>query len=67
MAGDKRTCGLCDEPAVDTLDIQNEETGEIATANLCDLHLEKIRRYNRGEEVDWNSGDDSDRAGGDGE
>jgi len=51
--GTGRTCDLCDEPAVDRLDVQNEVTGEMATANLCADHLDKAERYGRGEEVDW--------------
>lgn len=46
-------CDFCDNEAVEQLDVQNEETGEMATANLCEEHLTKTRRYNRGEEVDW--------------
>ena len=51
--GVERPCSLCDEPAADRVDVENEDTGEVRTGWFCEGHLDKLERYNRGEEVDW--------------
>ena len=47
------SCDLCEEDAIAREDVENDETGEMATTELCDKHLDKLRQYNAGEEVDW--------------
>lgn len=48
-------CDLCESPADEiATPVRNEETGEVRNANLCEEHRDKLDRYNRGEEVDWN-------------
>lgn len=50
-------CGInhCEERAEHLgIDVEHEDDPtRIATANLCPSHFEKLDRYNRGEEVDW--------------
>lgn len=53
-SGSERTCSLCDDPAVTQEVVMKEGTDESKVANLCEEHEDKLRRYNRGEEVDWN-------------
>jgi uncharacterized protein YegP (UPF0339 family) len=47
------SCDLCEEDAIAREDVENDETGEMATTELCEKHLNKLRQYNAGEEVDW--------------
>ena len=47
------SCDLCREDAIAREDVVNDETGEMATAELCEEHLNKLRQYNAGEEADW--------------
>ena len=54
-------CNLCEEnPGVTSEDVQNEETGEMASAWLCTECLDRLERYNRGDETAF---DDIDTVG----
>ena len=54
----ERSCSasFCEKTAVELgLQVVNEsDPDDMKAVDLCDEHYDKLRRYNEGEEVDWN-------------
>jgi protein-arginine kinase activator protein McsA len=51
-----QSCNLCEEnDATIGEEIESEETGELVYAYLCEPCHEKLIRYNRGEEVNFDA------------
>lgn len=65
-SGVDRTCSLCDQPAVDREWVESEQDDEVREAWFCEGHLDKMERYNRGEDVEWSVTADTgaDHSGG---
>ncbi len=52
--GGEPICALCeDDSAVDRVPVANEASGELVFAELCTDWLDLLKRYTRGDDVEW--------------
>jgi len=49
-----RKCVLCDSDAHQSRDIATPDDEVVLTADLCEDHIDKLKRYNNGEGVEFN-------------